>query len=115
HDTKAPPLISPPAVGCAASPPPAAGVGAAGTYPRLAPREARTPWPPPRRTPHGLFQVLHRPPDLRGGAVDRDLRRRPDLDPAAANRRIPRSRAAVGGGAHGLSRRQSKGHRRDRV
>ena len=39
--------------------------------------------------------LLHRPADLRGGAVDRDLRRRPDRDPAAADQRVPRSRAAV--------------------
>src|SRR5690606_32431197 len=42
-----------------------------------------------RTCPHGLLQVLHRPTHLRRGAVDRDLRRRPDLDPAASDRRIP--------------------------
>ena len=36
---------------------------------------------------HGLLQVLHRPADLRRGAVDRHLRRRPDRDAAAADRR----------------------------
>ncbi len=62
----------------------------------------------------GFFPFLHRQADLRGGAVDRDLRCRPDRDSDPAGRRIPGSGAAVGGGAHGLPGRQPQGHRRDR-
>src|SRR5690606_8759190 len=63
-----------------------------------------------RTSPHGLLQVLHRPTHLRRGAVDRDLRRRPDLDPAASDRRIPGGGAALGGGAHRVPGRKPEGN-----
>ncbi len=62
----------------------------------------------------GFFAFLHRQADLRGGAVDHDLRRGPDRDPDPSGRRVPGSGAAIGGGAHGVPGRQPQGHRRDR-
>ena len=45
-----------------------------------------------------LLPLLHRPADLRGRALDRDLHRRPDRDARAAHQRVSRRRAAVGRG-----------------
>src|SRR5688500_13610970 len=64
---------------------------------------------------HELFQVFHRPADLRGCAVDVDFRGGAVVAAGAADLGMPRSGAADGGGARAISRRQPQGHRRDGV
>ena len=67
-----------------------------------------------RNNDHELLPLLHRPADLRGRAVDHHLRRRPARDLPAADLRVSGRRAAVGGGARPVPRRQPEGDRRDR-
>ena len=64
---------------------------------------AATPADPEAR-PDEHFPLLHRPPDLRGGAVDRHHRRGPARASRSCRSRVPRDRAADGRGARGLSR-----------
>ena len=70
----------------------------------------RAPARSPRREP---LQVLHRPPDLRGRAVAAYPDRGPDRAALPADRGVPRSGAAVGGGARQLSGREPPGDRRN--
>src|SRR5882724_10105413 len=64
---------------------------------------------------HELLQIFHRSADLRGRAVDPDLRGGTAVAAGAADFRIPGSGAADGSGARAISGSQSQGHRRDRI
>ena len=61
-----------------------------------------------------LSRFLHRPADLRRRHIGADLRRRPARAARDADLRVPGGRAALGGGARAVSRREPEGDRRDR-
>src|SRR5256886_9939929 len=64
---------------------------------------------------HELFQIFHRSADLRGRAVDRDLRGGITVAAGAADLGISGSGAADGGGARAMPGRQPQGDRRDGI
>ena len=63
---------------------------------------------------HDLVQILHRPPDLRGGAVLLHRAGRAGGDALAAHRPVPGDRPAGGHGARGLPGRLRPSRRADR-
>ena len=112
------------------------GPGGPGDHRRAAPRPPGRPghraswaasgparWPPPnsrlrpiapREPRHAPRPLLHRPPDLRRGALHRHHPARRHRRLAAADRRVPGDHAADRAGDRLLSRRQRRGRRRHR-